>query len=132
MENIMKNKWLNLTKTALFNTCKSGLFSEKRQPMSTFALPVSSEESIMTSILKVAGRHALRLSQKQVERFIDGDNIFSQRPETYLIFESKHKEEDVDGLYETVCWKEPIITIKPIGITHSGEVTLFEPPSLSS
>ncbi len=107
------------------------MFSRAQRPMSTFALPIDSEEISIRSVLEVAGRHAIRLTQREIERFVGGDNIFPHRSDLYLIFESQNKEEDVDGLDDVVSWKEASISIKPVGITEDGEVTLFSAPSPS-
>lgn len=77
------------------------------------------------------GKKALRLSQKQVEYFIKGCNIFPHRSERYFIFESENTGEDVEGLDNVVFWKEPTIPVKPIGTTEDGEIKLFSLPKAS-
>lgn len=92
---IMKSTLLHLAKTNLVKYCTASMFAKSQQSMSTFALPIKSEEMRIGSVLEVAGRHAIRLTQREIERFVGGDNIFPHRSDLYLIFESQHKEEDV-------------------------------------
>lgn len=107
------------------------MFSDAHRPMSAFALLISEAKPQISTILEVEGKKALRLSQKQVEYFIKGCNIFPHRSERYFIFESENTGEDVEGLDNVVFWKEPTIPVKPIGTTEDGEIKLFSLPKAS-